>query len=840
METPIEGGSAGWEVRESLFELQRYLSDQIAPLMVHDSVEVLLRQPPELAVNEIQAWAAEQYSIGGTQTPVSDYYFHAIKKLHLMTEYKLISEQALLPYLEHVSGFLLLACPEEDRALLASNIARLGKTETISSGPVTLLHRQAGSEAPLATAKRATTAIPSPAGAALPPEVSQAAVEGLRRFTILMDRLEPSAKDPRATLKPPSTEKRRELLSEMLSVAARDSKNGTELDGFLARLRGLGMDSRMDQVFRALSTNLPGWAIPTAPARKGAKAPESIGAVEAMHKLVTMTDDSGEAGRRFNEMVRAAVDQFNEGALGRAATMFDLAERIVAEKKVDPVRADQARRSMHEALDTEKLRAYADDESRQSLLRKVLVFFPALAPEGLLTELETENKRERRRLLVTLLQVHGAPARRAALDKLSEPVNPASGAAGWYFQRNLLNVLRRIPRPDDSPIEGEIEVLGHLTRPGHHVLILKDAIANLGQIRHENAGTVLVAAGKEFESLASKPPGGMYGAEDLATLLDRTYASLARIGTRSALAAVVDHGLNSDPALGDTRARLAELAAIDLSGEPALVSRLAAVLRKELPRKVFGLVLARNAPQSERLIEALSGTRSPDVRRLFQEIARDYPDQAFARAAAKALAASDSAPVAIAEAALAPSLSGDLELFGLPSLLQNLAQSEVTGQLSITDRTGGVLATLAFEKGRVSNCRSGVLRGKDAVYQLFENPVPGNFSFSARRDGLPSSPEAGSLLEIVPLIFEGSRRYDEYRQARALVPDGALLVATGKPPTPLEEETDPTLFQGVWTRIRSGATPAECETDFFVDSFRIYRLLAHWIEEGSLEANAAA
>jgi len=30
----------------------------------------------------------------------------------------------------------------------------------------------------------------------------------------------------------------------------------------------------------------------------------------------------------------------------------------------------------------EKLRGYAEDANRQNLLRKVLVFFPALAPEG--------------------------------------------------------------------------------------------------------------------------------------------------------------------------------------------------------------------------------------------------------------------------------------------------------------------------------------------------------------------------------------------------------------------------------------------------------------------------
>src|SRR5262249_46250023 len=53
------GGREGWEVREALFELQRYLSDQIAPLMVVDEVEILAGQPPELTATEIRNWTAE-------------------------------------------------------------------------------------------------------------------------------------------------------------------------------------------------------------------------------------------------------------------------------------------------------------------------------------------------------------------------------------------------------------------------------------------------------------------------------------------------------------------------------------------------------------------------------------------------------------------------------------------------------------------------------------------------------------------------------------------------------------------------------------------------------------
>jgi hypothetical protein len=39
----------------------------------------------------------------------------------------------------------------------------------------------------------------------------------------------------------------------------------------------------------------------------------------------------------------------------------------------------------------------------------------------------------------------------------------------------------------------------------------------------------------------------------------------------------------------------------------------------------------------------------------------------------------------------------------------------------------------------------------------------------------------------------------------------------------------------VWQRAYSGAPALECEKDLPVDSYRVRRMLAHWIEEGALE-----
>ena len=42
------------ELRDAIFELHRYFSDEVAPMMVTDSVQLLLQQPPQLVAAEIQ------------------------------------------------------------------------------------------------------------------------------------------------------------------------------------------------------------------------------------------------------------------------------------------------------------------------------------------------------------------------------------------------------------------------------------------------------------------------------------------------------------------------------------------------------------------------------------------------------------------------------------------------------------------------------------------------------------------------------------------------------------------------------------------------------------------
>ena len=120
------------EVREALTELDLYLSDTVPPLVVAGSAELLLRYPPELVAAAIRSWTGAQYGKGAGAS-VSDYLFHAVKKIHMLGEFRLVPRETLEGYLEGLKPLVLADCPEEDRGLLAENLSRLRETAAAST-----------------------------------------------------------------------------------------------------------------------------------------------------------------------------------------------------------------------------------------------------------------------------------------------------------------------------------------------------------------------------------------------------------------------------------------------------------------------------------------------------------------------------------------------------------------------------------------------------------------------------------------------------------------------------------------------------------------------------------
>ncbi len=814
----MSGGADESKVAEALSELQQYLSDAISPLVASESVGMLVALPAEVVADEIRSWMTSQHRRTGASVSVSDYLYHAARKLYMMGEFTLVSREAMNAYLEGLLPQLVALCPAGDRELLGENLAHLGDAHSDLTTPAATIHRLRGQEAASAgdDAESAT----------------KSAVAASRHFAQLVERLA-SIKVP-TTPTEPSAAAREDVFSHLVSTAARRAETSEEFEHAKENLRSFGSDVPMENVIRALARRLPAWILELPPGTEGPPPPVSSTA-RAMERIVTLESDPHKAASRFEELVKAAIEQVNEGSLARAATMLDLAGILLAEKKVDPAYVRGAREQGHEQLDPQRLRRFAEDPISQPLLRRVLGFFPALGPAGLLDSLRSEEKRDRRHLLLALLEVHGAAARAPAVERLEASMS-AFGDREGHYQRNLLYVLRRLPRPEGWSLDTEVQAAIRLSAVGRPVMVLKEAVAYLGQIRDERAEHALIARVGEYEAAVLRAATAGGEPPELMAMLDRAVFALARVGTQAAWRAVVNHGLKRSPQLGDTASRLAQLASVDLSGDPETVGRIVDAIDAELPHKIFGFLLKKDWSYLLRLIEAVSGsTRSPGVRNALADMVQRFPNEEFARVAARVLAGVEvSAPPPAPEAAPTASLSGDLELFGLPTLLQNLSQSTASGTLTITDAIGEQVATVALENGKFRDCRAGDLGGEVALFQLIERPTQASFVF-VKKVPPPDGAAAEPTKDLVPLFFEGTRRYDEFQQACMLVPDYACLRPTQTKPSPPPEEGDPLLIRTVWQRASSGASALECESGVQVDSYRTRRMLAHWVEEGALE-----
>ncbi|HSB62366.1 MAG TPA: DUF4388 domain-containing protein, partial [Vicinamibacteria bacterium] len=726
------------ELQEAVFDLQQYLSDRVPPLMVADSVGLLMQQPPDLLASEIGAWVAHQRP-AVPDLSVADLLFHATKKLAMMSELDLVPKPVVAQCLAGIAGAVLGQCPEEDRDLLRQNLDRLRSSSLAGTAadPVPILDRQPGSEA-----ARAARAAQTPALG-----LSREAARGLRRLSLFLERLQAPAAGPAVAAQP--VEQRREVASQFMTAAAAQASTAKELEEHLAPLRQFGIDTATDEVLRTLAGALPGWG--SLPAEPGAAPPLAGLQLNAMRQIVSLAEAPEEAAKRFRELVHAAVEQFNEGNLGRAVTMFELAEQLAAEQKVKPAFIDPLRTGGHQYLDPERLRRVAERSEARPALRAILGFFVALRPEGLLHDLDGEPRRERRHQLLAMLEAHGEPARARAWELLRSSVDDPGAQADPFFQMNLVYLLRVIPRPADAAVEAEVDVVMRTPGRDSPPPLVKQVISYLALLRHEKSERALITYLRVFENMLLQPATAVYSPQDLEVLLDRTCAALARYGTPRAWRALVDHGLKSEARLGSPMARLVEAGRQDLSASRDLVDRVIAALKAELPRSVMGITVRKGEDRIVWLIQALSGTPLPEVSATLQEIVDKYPEHKFAEAASKALATLGAAARPPAPAA---GLSGDLELFGLPGVLQTLSQSRLTGVLSLMRVPGKVEASVLLEGGLFRGAQLAKLRGEEAVYELFERPFPGTFSFVSRADVTTQGPTSEPQ-DVVSLLLEG-------------------------------------------------------------------------------------
>ena len=817
-------------LRESALEIHRYLSGELAPLMAAEAMEAFLAHPPEMLARTLGEWVQGQLRPGNA-VRVSDLVYHALSKVHLVGEMDLAPKEAVARLVAGASRILVPLCPEGDRDGLRLRLSRLGEVESVAAAPAQFLQRE-GAAVP-ASAVPASVAPALQALPALPPvPAAQGGDEAdrvARRFTAVLQRLaslklpDPGPGAPAAS---PENAAEAEMLGQVLSALALGARTDVELDRSLERVRREGLAAPMNEIFRALGWSLAGWTVPTR--GEGGEPREALAGpaarpVEAMNRIVALAPDAQERARRWGDMTYAAIEQFNAGRLAQAAAILEAARRLMEEKKPDTAIVNQVLGRAQEALSEETLRRLVESPEKHGLIRQVLSFFPAYRVEALLSALDGEPRRERRKLLMSLLECHGPSTRPVALARLAAVMGGDPPDEEGFYRRNLALLLRLLPRRENEGLEEELGLLQRMIARGAPALAAREAAAALGELKNTAAERMLAARLREMESEAAPDPEAAWA------MMDRLCAALVRQGTREAIRTVARHAFLRTPGLGDPISRLEHLGRIDLSVDLEQLAALLQAVRERLPAKLLGFSLTRPSPELPSLLQALAGTPTVEVRQTLEEVVRVFGGQGIGEQASRLLAKlQPRAPQGNAGEAL----SGDLELFGLPNLLQTLSMGGSTGELVVFDRNQVRRGSFLLVMGKLVRGEAGRLAGSDALYQILERPFPGTFAF---RTTVPAAAEATSEgLDVQETLLEGLRRHDEYQQARALAPDGIRLEPGGASAVRPEDETDVTLARAVWARAAGGTTPESCESELPADPYRIRRMYAAWIEQGAL------
>jgi CRP-like cAMP-binding protein len=178
-------------------------------------------------------------------------------------------------------------------------------------------------------------------------------------------------------------------------------------------------------------------------------------------------------------------------------------------------------------------------------------------------------------------------------------------------------------------------------------------------------------------------------------------------------------------------------------------------------------------------------------------------------------------------------LQGNLLYFDLATVMQTLIGSHQTGALVVSQDKHKV-ADLFFFRGNIARARYRHLVGDDAVFQLFQSPVEGDFSFTGS-EVQEEEVQSEISLPAISLLMESVRLQDELPVLRERLPDAVRVFRQKASQLVWGEPDTIELAAAVWSRLKKGASLLDLQRDVPRSSYAIYRTVATLLDGGQIE-----
>ena len=182
--------------------------------------------------------------------------------------------------------------------------------------------------------------------------------------------------------------------------------------------------------------------------------------------------------------------------------------------------------------------------------------------------------------------------------------------------------------------------------------------------------------------------------------------------------------------------------------------------------------------------------------------------------------------------ALGTQLQGNLKYFDLATVIQTLIGSRQTGGL-VVNQDKHKLAEIFFFRGNIARARYRHLIGDDAVFQLFQSPVEGDFSFTGR-DVREDEVQAEITMPAISLLMESVRLQDELPILQERLGDPRRVFRQKAAQLAWDEPETIELAAAVWSRLKKGASLEDLQREVARCSYAICRTVVALLDGGQI------
>jgi CRP-like cAMP-binding protein len=182
-------------------------------------------------------------------------------------------------------------------------------------------------------------------------------------------------------------------------------------------------------------------------------------------------------------------------------------------------------------------------------------------------------------------------------------------------------------------------------------------------------------------------------------------------------------------------------------------------------------------------------------------------------------------------------LQGNLHFFDLATVIQTLIGSHQTGTLTVMQeggKTKNKIAEIFFFKGNIAKAKVRQLTGDDAVFQLFQSPLEGDFSFTGRQVQ-EEEVQADVTMPAISLLMESVRLQDELPLLKERIPDPERQFRQKASQLDWKDPESVELAAAVWSRLKKGASMSELQRDIPRCSYALYQTVVTLLDADQVE-----